>query len=461
MTTIDQPLDLPARLPPGPRGYPLVGLVPLAARLGMPELLLTSWRKYGDVVSLRMPGRTMILLAHPDHVKHVLFDNRANYYKGATYDNFRLLSGNGLITSEGDFWKRQRRLAAPAFHASAIAALGTTMTTAATDMLEDWDRQSAARFDLHHEMTKLTLRIVGEALFGQDLGADSDLSTPAFATALHAVVERGNAFVSLPLWVPTPANLRLRRALRLLDRLVYGVIERYRQGESRGGQLLSMLMSAVDEETQEKMDDRQLRDEVITMYLAGHETTALALTWTWHLLGENPAAYDRLERELAAVLGGRVPTTADLPHLRYTRMVLEESMRLYSPTWTIARDVREDDEIDGYRIPAGSVVMLSQYVTHRRPDLWPDPERFDPERFAPEAVKQRHRFAYFPFSTGPRVCIGNTFSLVEGTLLLATICQRYRLRPVPGHRVTPDVQITYRPKGGLPMLREPREPRAV
>jgi cytochrome P450 len=443
------------RLPPGPAGYPLLGLVPQAARLGMPELLRTSWEKYGDLVRLRLPGRTMFLLAHPDQVKHVLADNRANYYKGATYDNFRLLAGNGLVTSEGDFWKRQRRLAAPAFHASAIAALGEIMTGATSELLAQWDREPRARFDLHHAMTNLTLRIVGESLFGQDIGADSELSTPAFSVALRAVVERGNAFVSLPLAIPTPGNVRLRRALRTLDALVHGVIERYRRGDSRGGQLLSMLMNATDEETGERMDDRQLRDEVITMYLAGHETTALALTWTWHLLGHNPEAEAELQAELATVLGGRVPTIADLPNLRYTRMVLEESMRLYSPTWTIARDVREDDQIDGYRIPAGSVVMLSQYVTHRRPDFWPQPERFDPRRFEPEAVKQRHRFAYFPFSSGPRVCIGNTFTLVEGTLILATVCQRYRIRPVPGHRVVAEAQITYRPKGGLPVDRAP------
>jgi cytochrome P450 len=443
----------PAPLPPGPAGYPLVGMVPAVARIGMPEVLRQSWEQYGDVVRLRLPGKSVILLAHPDHVKRVLSDNRANYEKGVTYDNFRLLAGNGLITSEGDFWKRQRRLAAPAFHGDAIAALATTMTAAATDMLATWDAAGDKRFDLHHEMTQLTLRIVGESLFGQDLAADGDLSTPAFGVALHAVIERSNAFFSFPLWMPTPGNVRLRRALRLLDRLVFRVIERYRKGESRGGQLLAMLVGAVDEETREQMNDRQLRDEVITMYLAGHETTALMLTWAWHLLSHHPEVTEKLEAELASVLGGRVPTSADVPRLRYTRMVIDESMRLYSPTWTVARDVREDDEIDGYRIPAGTMVMLSQYVTHRRPDVWPDPLRFDPERFTPEAIKQRHRFAYFPFSAGPRVCIGNTFSLMVGTLILATVCQRYRMRPVLPREIPPDVQITYRPKGGLPIER--------
>ncbi len=444
-------------LPPGARGLPLVGVIPEVSRWGMPEVLRQSWQRYGEVSRIALPGRTVILLAHPDHVKHVLFDNRANYYKGTTYDAFRLLAGNGMITAEGEDWKRQRRLAAPAFHNESVEALAQVMTTATTDMLAEWDAQGgAARFDLHAEMTRLTLRIVGETLFGQNLSTDSALSSPAFSTALHAITERGNASFALPMWLPTPANVRLRRSLHTLDQLVYQVIERSRRGGAPRHSLLAMLMNAVDDQSaqgNDRMDDSQLRDEVITMYLAGHETTALALTWTWHLLSHHPEVTDRLEAELTEVLGGRVPTAADLPRLRYTRMVIEESMRLYSPTWTIARDVRADDRIDGYRIPAGAMVMLSQYVVHRRPDLWPDPERFDPERFTPEVVKSRHKFAYFPFSTGPRVCIGNTFSLVESTLILATVCQRYRLQPVVGRQVPADVQITYRPRGGLPIER--------
>jgi cytochrome P450 len=444
----------PLPLPPGPRGYPVIGSLPAAIRLGMPELLRQSWQRYGEVVRLRMAGRTMILLAHPDHVRHVLYDNRDNYFKGPTYDSFRLLSGNGLITSEGDFWKRQRRLAAPAFHNAAIAALGEIMTGATVDMLAAWDAGSpVVRFDLHQEMTRLTLRIVGESLFGQDLRGDMDLSAPAFAMALREVIDRGSAGFAPPIWLPTPGNRRLRRALKVLDDLVYRIIEQQRRQPGSNGHLLAMFMSSVDEETGARMDDRQLRDEIITMYLAGHETTALALTWTWHLLSHHPAICDRLEGELAEVLGGRVPAVADLPRLRYTRMVFEESMRLYSPVWTIARDVRADDEISGYRIPAGSSVLLSQYVIHRRPELWPDPDTFDPERFAPERVKERHKFAYFPFSTGPRVCIGNTFTLVEGTLILATVCQRYRMRALLGPVVPADIQATYRPRGGLPMER--------
>lgn len=454
--------NAPLPLPPGPPGLPLLGNLPEVVKLGMPELLRQSHERYGDVLRIRLPGRTMILLAHPDHVRHVLYDRRDNYYKGPTYDDFRLLSGNGLITSEGDFWKRQRRLAAPAFHSTAIAALGKLMTDATVEMLARWDAATApgatTRFDLHEEMTRVTLQIVGESLFGQDLRGDIDISAPAFGAALRSVVERGSAGFSLPMWLPTAGNRRLRRALGILEPLVYRIIERQRQAApgASGGHLLAMLMNAVDEDTGERMTDRQLRDEIITMYLAGHETTALALTWTWHLLSHHPVVLARLEAELAEVLGGRVPAVSDLPRLRYTRMVLEESMRVYSPVWSIARDVLEDDEISGYRIPARTTVLLSQYVIHRRPDLWPDPERFDPERFEPEKVKARHKFAYFPFSTGPRVCIGNTFTLVEGTLILATVCQRYRLRAVLGPVVTPDVQITYRPKGGLPIERARR-----
>jgi cytochrome P450 len=456
------PPEGPRPLPPGPRGLPLVGNIPAIVRLGMPAFLRQVHQQYGELVRMKIGGRTMILLGHPDHIRHVLFDNRANYWKGPTYDNFRLLGGNGLVSSEGEFWKRQRRMAAPAFHAEAISALVQLMVDATLDMRHDWEARVAAaadgvaRLDLHDEMTRLTLRIVGESLFGQDLSSDSALSTPAFSVALRAVVERGNTGVALPLWIPTPSNVRLRRALRTLDRLVYTVIERQRAAATGGGRLLEMFMHAVDEETGQRMDDRQLRDEIITMYVAGHETTALALTWAWHLLSHHPEVTARLEAEVDAVLGGRPPEVKDLPRLKYTRMVLEEAMRLYPPIWSIARDVRADDVIDGYRIPAGSVVLLSQYVVHHRSDLWPQPDRFDPERFEPEAVKQRHRFAYFPFSAGPRVCIGNTFSLIEGTLILAIMCQRHRVLPVLGPDVPADIQVTYRPRGGLPVKVEAR-----
>jgi cytochrome P450 len=456
----------PPPLPPGPRGLPVLGNILAIMKVGMPAFLRQVHQQYGEVVRMQVGGRTMILLGHPDHVRHVLFDNRSNYWKGPTYDNFRLLAGNGLVSSEGDFWKRQRRLAAPAFHADAIASLVTLMTGATVAMLDQWDDrlqsgqpehdQTPDQIDLHEEMTKLTLRIVGESLFGQDLSGDSGLSTPAFSIALRAVVERGNTAVALPMWVPTPGNLRLRRALRTLDSLVFHVIERQRAGQGAPGTLLELLMTAVDEETGERMNDRQLRDEVITMYVAGHETTALAMTWGWHLLSHHPEICDKLQAELAQVLGGRVPTLKDVPRLRYTRMVLDEAMRLYPPIWSIARDVREDDVIDGFRIPAGSTVLLSQFVTHHRPDVWHQPDVFDPERFSPDAVKQRHRFAYFPFSAGPRVCIGNNFALIEGTLILATVCQRYRVLPVLGPDLPIDVQATYRPRGGLPVRLQQR-----
>ncbi len=443
-------------LPPGPRGWPVVGIVPEVSRIGTPEVLWKYFRRYGEVVSLPIAGRNMILLSHPDHVRYVLNENRENYVKGVTYDSFRLLAGTGLVSSEGAFWKRQRKLAQPAFHHKQIALLGQLIVTAANDMLKDWDRHGAGRFDLHEEMVKLTLRIVGEALFAQDLTTTTDASSRAFAVAITAVMDRGNSAFNIPLSVPTPGNLRLKAALKTLDGLVYAIIEKCRRDGKDNGTLLAMLLSAVDDETGEGMSDAQLRDEVITMFIAGHETTALALSWTWHLLAQNPAVLEKLEAELQAVLGGRSPAMEDYPKLRYTRMVLDESMRVKSPVWTVARDVVADDAIGGFRIPAGSMVMLSQYVTHQRPDFWPEPTKFDPERFTTENAAAQHKYAYFPFSAGPRVCIGNMFSIVEGTLVLAAVCQRYRMAAIPGHVVVGDPQITYRPKGGLPMMRTPR-----
>jgi cytochrome P450 len=248
-----------------------------------------------------------------------------------------------------------------------------------------------------------------------------------------------------------PLMPRPRRALRTLDEVVFGILRDRRRGASEGGDLLSTLVELRDEETGEGMSDRQLRDEVMTLLLAGHETTANALAWTWHLLGRHPAAAERLRAELAAVLGRRMPTVADLPQLPWTRMVLEEAMRLYPPAWLISRAAMEDDVIGGYHVPRGATVILSPWVTHRHPDLWDDPERFDPERFAPARVAARPRFAYFPFGGGPRLCIGSGFAMTEAQLVLASVASRYRLEPVPGHEPRLEPLVTLRPRDGLPM----------
>lgn len=420
-----------------------------------PLATLMGFAQHGDVIGYRVGWMMRYLLRNPDHIEQVLQKNYKNYSKGALdYKVLGWMVGNGLLTSDGAFWLRQRRLAQPAFHRRRIAALGTLMTNATEAMLERW-REPIAQgrtFDVSQSMMELTLRIVSEALFGSDVSAHSRTIAQAFDVLNEQIVTRFRSLWLIPPVLPTPRDRAFRAALQTLNQAVYEIIaERRRHNEDRGD-LLSMLMLTRDEETGETMNDRQLRDEVMTLMLAGHETTATTLTWTWYLLSEHPDVARRLREELAAVLGGRTPTMSDVPNLVYTRMVIEESLRLYPPAWVTVRKVDNDDIIGGYHIPAGSTVVVSAYVLHRNPTFWPDPERFDPERFTPERVAERPRFAYIPFSAGPRQCIGNTFALVEAQLILATIAQRYHLDVAPGHRVAPEPLITLRPKGGMPVI---------
>jgi cytochrome P450 len=442
-------------VPPGPRYLTPYGFSaafrpdPLAYTLGLA-------RRFGDVVRIRVGPFRSYMVFHPDDVKHVLQDNHQNYVKGLIIDRTKVLIGDGLFTSEGSFWRRQRRLAQPAFHRQRSAGFATAMTDATAAMLARWDAHagSGVPFDVAAEMNRLTLRVVGQTLFSMDLdGAAADVGR-ALQVALAYVDRRALLVAPSPLIVPTPQNLRFRRARRVLDRVVYDIIETRRRDGSQTSDLLSMLLQARDEETGEGMSDRQLRDEVMTFLLAGHETTAAALAWTWYLLARHPAVEARLRAEVDTVVGDRTPTVEDLPALSYTRMVVEETMRLYPPVWGIGRQTIGEDTLGGYRVPAKVVVSISPYVTHRHPACWDDPERFDPERFTPERAAGRSRFAYLPFSGGPRLCIGSEFALMEAQLVIAMVVQRYRLALVPGRVVEPEVRLTLRPRGGLPATLE-------
>jgi cytochrome P450 len=326
------------------------------------------------------------------------------------------------------------------------------MTTATVDMQERWqsfvrDDQSV---DIAVEMMRLTLRIVGQALFSIDLSNEASIVGQAFATIRTLLTDYiYNPFP--PLTIPTPRNRRIQKAIRTLDMVVHDIITEHRQQYSEKGDLLSMLLQASDEETGQKMSDQQLRDEVMTLLLAGHETTANALTWTWYLLAQYPEIERRLHAELEQVLGGQLPTVEHLPELSYTRMVLEEVLRLYPPAFGFNRKAIADDEIGGYVVPANTLIWISPYTTHRHPDFWENPEVFEPERFSSERSAGRPHFAHFPFGGGPRLCIGNNFAMMEAQLILATLAQRYRLRLVPGHKVEPEVLLSIRPRNGLPM----------
>lgn len=444
--------------PPGPAGLPLLGSL-LEARRDPLHFVLRMARTYGDIAYFSMGTQTGYHLNHPDYIQRVLQSNHRNYNK-ENY-NFELLKaglGEGLITSSGEQWLQQRRLMQPAFHRQRIARFGSVVVEATQDMLEEW--QSSTKhgqlLNVTDEMIRLTLRIVGQSLFGTDLRANADTIGATFACLNEDFAYRFRTVFVPPFWVPTPRNLAFKRNRSKLDRVVYEIIARRQQRGGPDDDLLGMLLEAKDERTGEGMTARQIRDQVMTLMLAGHETTAALLTWTWYLLSTHPAIARNLTDELDEVLDGCPPTVDDLPALEYTEMVLQESMRLYPPVWFFNRTAIEDDEIGGYLVPAGSIVTLSPYTMHRHPAFWQNPEGFDPERFAPKRVEKRHRYAYIPFGGGPRYCIGNGFAMMEAKFVLAMVAQRYRLALAPGQPVEPEPLVTLRPRHELKMRLHPR-----
>jgi cytochrome P450 len=443
------------RHPPGPTSNLFLGFSPELQRNPL-NFIQGLTQDYGDAVRFRFfLGFFGYVFTHPEHNKRILQENNRVYTKRhPALIAVRPVVGNGLLTSDGDFWRRQRRLIQPAFHHTRIAALGEMMTRAACAVLERWQPalQRGEPIDVDQDMMRLTLEIVGRALFSIDLTGDADAVGRAFTFANHHVAGySARPLGTLLIRLPTPDNLRLRQAVGELDQVVHKIITQRRQQPGEHDDLIAMLIAARDEDTGEMMDDRQLRDEVMTLLLAGHETTANALTWAWYLLDRNPGVAQKLRQELQSVLGGRTPAMSDLPNLKYTRMVVDETLRLYPPAYAIGRFSVEADRVGGYDLPRNSIVTLSPYLTHRHPDFWPDAERFDPERFTPERAADRPRYAYLPFGGGPRQCIGNSFALTEAVLILATLAQQVRLELVAGHPVDTDPLITLRPRYGMKM----------
>jgi cytochrome P450 len=420
-------------------------------------VFISAAQRFGDVVYLKIGPRRGYLITNPADVRHVLQDNARNYHKSPIYDKLRLSLGNGLLTSEDDFWLRQRRIAQPAFHRQRIAALAGVMAEAARETAGQWATiASAGRpVDLDEQMMRLTRTVVLRALLGGDLGPFAATLDDAWTVINEHI---GESFWSLGLTdrLPTSKNRRFRDARVVLRDAVEYIISQRRRTPSESADLLSMLLSARDEETGEGMTDDQLRVEVTTFLLAGQETTSLALTWTWYLLSQHAGAQTRLEQELDTVLDGRPPEYADLASLPYARMVIDEALRLYPPAWGFSRQALSDDQLGGFHLPRGWLAFVVPYVLHRLPAFWPDPEAFDPDRFSPERSADRPKFVYIPFGAGPRQCIGNQFALIEAQLIVATLAQRYRLHLVPGHTVEPWPLITLRPRFGMPMIIERR-----
>jgi cytochrome P450 len=421
---------------------------------------LRAREQYGDVFRSRI-GSLVHFLYHPDHVRRVLYEHQKNYPRGWHYRLLRSLLGDGLVASEGDHWRRQRRLAQPAFHRQRLSGYGRIMVQATSQMLARWDGMAAAGtgMDIGAEMSRLALAIAGLTLFSRDPSQDADVVGRTFGILASYLEQRFNhPFTSLPTWVPTPRNRRMKDAARTLNGVVLALI-RERQGEGRDYvDLLSMLIEARDDETGEAMTEDQVRSEALTFLVAGHETTSTALTWTWFLLGSHPAIRRSVREELARVIGGRLPTIEEVSHLIITRRVIEESMRLYPPVWALAREAAQEDEIGGYSIPARSTVIVSPFVTHRHPDFWEQPEVFDPDRFTPERVAQRPKGSYFPFLGGPHQCIGNEFAMLEMCLVVAMVLQRFDVKLLPGHEIRPKAALTLRPSARVQVALERGSP---
>jgi cytochrome P450 len=443
-----------AAIPRGPRGGRLLGNMRAfnGDSLGFIERCA---REFGDVVPTRFLYVPALFLFHPDHVEYVLATGSKNFIKAATLRSpfFHRLVGRGLVTSEGDFWRRQRRLAQPAFHRDRVEAYARTMVAHAERMLSDW--RDGRALDAHEEMVLLTQSVVAQTLFSADVSGEARGIGEALSEIVRPFASQATLKWILDNRLPTPAHLRFNRNVRKIDRFVYRLIEERRASREDTGDLLSMLLAAQDEDGS-GMTDKQLRDELMTIFLAGHETTALALTWAWYLLAQNPEADAKLAEELKEVLGGRAPTVADLPRLRYADWVVKESMRLYPPAWAVGRECVRECEVGGYRVAKGTQVLGFQWVIQRDPRWFADPLAFRPERWGEESISRLPKYAYFPFGGGPRLCIGNYFATMEAVLILSTVAQRFRLRLAPDHEVEVLPALSLRPKHGLKVKLEER-----
>lgn len=440
-------------LPPGPKPATFLGGSLRDFMSHRLDFFLQTARTYGDLASFRFGPRRIFLASHPDLIEQVLVTDARHYIKHFGARMYKPVLGNGLVTSEGEFWLRQRKLSQPAFLKNRVLGYAPVMGELTRQMLARW--RPGERVDVHFEFSGLTSAIALKTLFGLDDHEDRETFVGALRQAFFMLSEKFRSLIRVPLWVPTPRNLRLKRAIAHLNGVVDGYIAVGRARKEPGDDLLSRLVTAQDDDGS-KMTDRQLRDEAMTLYLAGHETTALTLSWSWLLLAQHPKAEEKLVAEWKRVLGGRTPTPDDLPNLPYTDAVITEAMRVYPPVYLIGREATRDLELGGYRVQKGTTVFMSQWVSHRDPRYFPDPEQFRPERWEDGLAKRLPKYAYYPFGGGPRVCIGNTFALMEAAILLATVGQRYRFTQAEDAVIDLNPQITLLPAHGIPAVLELR-----
>lgn len=443
---------------PGPKGLPVIGSLP-DFRRSVINTLMDGWREYGDVVEYRGP-LSVIAVTHPDHVQYILRDNASNFrHPDFEINKLKPTFRNGLVTSQGDFWSRQRKLMQPVFHRDLIDGFAGMMAVTTAAMLDRWDSLGDADrvLDMRVAMQRLTLNILTKASFTVDWETEAEQIVEAVTVANEHTNRRLLAPIDLPEWAPLPSVRRFVETRKAVDETVYSLIAERRRADTEGNDLLSLLMSAHDDQGA-GMTDEELHDELISLIFAGHETVSVCLTWTWYLLSRDAEVTRRLRAEIDDVLGGRAPTIDDVGKMQYTWQVLQEALRLYPPIWLIPRTPIEDDEIDGYRLRAGTRTMLfvCPYVTHRHTDFYDNPEAFDPDRVAPENTGGWHRFQYLPFGGGPRKCLGHEFAMLEMTIIVAMVLQRFQIDLVPGHPVEPIPMVTLRPRYGMPMSIAPR-----
>lgn len=418
------------------------------------EFIRTNREKYGDIFRVSLPIGNIVVVTTPELAQHVLQEKNRNYQKSFAYDILKIFLGNGLLTSEGDFWRKQRRLAQPAFHKERLAEIVKTMSELAGEMAEEWKeiQQKGEPFDITIQMNRITLDIVSKALFGADVRSDLELVRNAITVANEFAIARIRYITKrIPLWLPTKDNREFKKAGDALDNLLYSIIDNRMANPIERHDLLAMLMEAKDEDTGEGMSHKQLRDEAMTLFIAGHETSALALSWAWYLLATHPEVMAKLKAELKEVLDGRLPGFADIPRLTYTRQIVDETLRLFPPAYIIGRRPIDKDDLGGHIINKNTNVLVAVFDIHRNPDLWDEPDKFKPERFAPENVKKIPKYAYFPFGGGPRLCIGNNFALMEMQIVLATLAQSFDFTLVSPQKPEFDPLITLRSKNSIMM----------
>ncbi|MDX2248859.1 MAG: cytochrome P450 [Bacteroidia bacterium] len=440
----------------GPKGLPLLGVLPGLIKNPF-EYLVKTGQTYPGIVKLPVLGLNLYLVTEPEQVRHILVGNQRNYWKGPMLGRAKFLLGNGLATSEGEFWKNQRRLMQPAFAHQKIATLAGDVTARILRMLDEWEISFQNKpFLADREMLKLTMDISAHSMFGESIGSKEGQELGMAVNKLQQHLNYRVFTFFLPESFPLPGATTALQILKRLDDMAYRLIRQRREKPTQKNDLLNLLLEMKDEDTGEGMSDRQLRDEIITLFVAGYDTTSMGLAWAWHLLSQHPEIEEKFHREIDTVLNGRIPTFEDYPKLEYTRRIFQEALRYYPPVWIFFRTNFEADIIDDYAIPENSPILLCPYVTHRNPAYWETPEIFNPDHFLAEKVRDRPKFAFFPFGGGGRQCIGEGFAYMKAVFTLAMIGQKYRLKSVPGHKVKPHSAPGLQPKYGIKMTLEAR-----